>query len=223
MSAKRIGVFGWGVVAPKSPNIEAFRHNLSSSRTWLSPFHGYGPDNFLVGQPEFHFDDYRPWIDARFTPRHFRTLKEKMDFPVQYALGAFIQSLGQNPGIEQELQALGHQAHVYVGTGLGSLGVIHDASVTLYKTQRVWNRFWSQTAHNPAIAAHRNGTKLDEAAPPNPDNFWDIGERELAEEAWNEYWVTKSEPLREYLSELATIEDFNLDRKSTRLNSSHRH
>ena len=33
---------------------------------------------------------------------------------------SFVQSLGQNPGIEQELQSLGTQAHVYVGTGIGA-------------------------------------------------------------------------------------------------------
>ena len=46
---KRIGVFGWGIVAPKSPNIEAFERNLEEAGTWLEPFRGFGPSNFLVG------------------------------------------------------------------------------------------------------------------------------------------------------------------------------
>lgn len=114
--AKRVGVFGWGVVAPKSPNIGAFRRNLASAESWLAPFHGFGPDNFLVGKPEFRFEDYQPWIDNRFPPRHFRNLKEKMDFPTLYALGAFIQALEQNRDMENELRALGDHAHVYIGT-----------------------------------------------------------------------------------------------------------
>jgi 3-oxoacyl-[acyl-carrier-protein] synthase II len=211
MSAKRIGVFGWGVVAPKSPNIQAFQRNLASSATWLSPFNGYGPDNFLVGSPAFCFDEYRPWIDARFTPRHFRTLKEKMDYPVQYALAAFIQALGQNPGMEQELQALGHQAHVYVGTGLGSLGAIQEASTRLFKAQRIWNRFWSQPTRNAALAAHLSGVMPDPLAPSNPVGLTDISQHEDAEEAWNSYWITRSGHLAEYLAELATIEDFTLE------------
>jgi hypothetical protein len=52
---QRIGVFGWGIVAPKSPNIEAFARNLATSESWLTPFEGFGPCNFLVGHPEFHF------------------------------------------------------------------------------------------------------------------------------------------------------------------------
>ena len=104
-AAKRIGVFGWGIVAPKSPNIEAFERNLHSHETWLTPFDGFGRDNFLVGQPQFDFDDYRPWIDKRFAPRHFQTLKEKMDWPSQFAIGAFIQALGQNPGSRRRAES----------------------------------------------------------------------------------------------------------------------
>jgi hypothetical protein len=80
----RVGVFGWGIVAPKSPNIDAFRRNLASSDSWLAPFNGFGPDNFLVGTPEFQFSDTglgskrgfllaafsswkRRWICPRFT------------------------------------------------------------------------------------------------------------------------------------------------------------
>ncbi|MFM2125193.1 MAG: hypothetical protein RL328_1644 [Acidobacteriota bacterium] len=140
---KRIGVFGWGIVAPKSPNIEAFRNNLSSSESWLTPFNGFGPDNFLVGMPQFDFADYQAWIGERFAPRTFQRLLDKMDYPALYAVGAFIQSLGQNPGLEQVLQELGREAHVYVGTGLGSLHTIHDVSVQLHESQKRWDAFWA--------------------------------------------------------------------------------
>src|ERR1700744_197300 len=118
---KRVGVFGWGIVAPKSPNVAAFRRNLTGSETWLSPFDGFGPNNFLVGNPEFDFGAYREWIDSRFPPRHFQNLKEKMDTPSLFAIGAFIQALEQNSGIEALLRELGAQAHVYIGTGLGAI------------------------------------------------------------------------------------------------------
>ena len=113
---KRIGIFGWGVVAPKSPNVEQFERNLATGGTWLEPFRGYGPSNFLVGYPEFNFDAYRPWFDQRFPPAKFGQLKDKMGPIVQYAIGAFIQSLDQNPGIEWYLQSLGTKTHIYVGT-----------------------------------------------------------------------------------------------------------
>ena len=209
MSAKRIGVFGWGLVAPKSRNIDVFRQNLASSASWLTPFNGYGPDNFLVGTPDFNFEDYRPWVDARFAPRHFRTLQEKMDFPVQYALGSFIQALGQNPGLDQELQALGKHAHVYAGTGLGSLGAIHDASLKHYKRQRAWNRFWSTPERNEAVRSYRCGSEGTAAAggvPTCPDVLADPSAREDAEDVWFAYWAERSDQLRVYLAELAEIE-----------------
>src|SRR5665213_1525604 len=130
--SRKVGVYGWGIVAPKSPNIEAFRQNLASSETWLTPFNGFGPDNFLVGTPCFRFSDYEDWIGSRFAPRHYQKLREKMALPSLYAAGAFIQSLAQNPGIEQEIRALGNRAHVYIGTGLGSLDTTYRASVALY-------------------------------------------------------------------------------------------
>lgn len=141
--ATRVGVFGWGVVAPKSPRVEDFRRNLESAESWLSPFNGFGPDNFLVGVPEFRFEDYQSWIDSRFAPRHFRNLKEKMDYPTLYALGAFVQALEQNAGMEQALRELGPKAHVYIGTGVGALGTIYDASVKLHEAQKRWNEFWA--------------------------------------------------------------------------------
>jgi 3-oxoacyl-[acyl-carrier-protein] synthase II len=141
--AVRIGVFGWGVVAPKSRNIDAFRTNLGSASTWLEPFNGFGPDNFLVGLPDFDFSDYQDWIGKRFAPRHFQKLKEKMDFPAQYAMGAFIQALEQNRGLGAELESLRDQAHVYVGTGIGAIDTTYRASIALYEAQQRWDRFWS--------------------------------------------------------------------------------
>src|SRR5690606_24113320 len=57
-NVRRIGIFGWGIVAPRSPNIEAFERNLEASESWLSPFKGFGKSNFLVGAPDFRFADY---------------------------------------------------------------------------------------------------------------------------------------------------------------------
>src|SRR5947209_15833302 len=126
---KRIGIFGWGIVAPKSPNVDAFARNLEGAGTWLTPYKGFGPNNFLVGNPEFAFDAYRGWFDERFPPAKFAQLNDKMGEMVKYAIGAFIQSLGQNPGIEQYLQTLGIKTHVYVGTGIGELHVGHESSL----------------------------------------------------------------------------------------------
>ena len=123
--------------------------------SWLAPFEGFGPSNFLVGEPEFDFTAYKPWIDRRFEPRKFATLNAKMGGMVKYALGAFIQALGQNPGLERELQLLGSQAHIYVGTGLGDFPTQYEISKDYDRAQRRWSRFWCREEHNPLLAKYR--------------------------------------------------------------------
>jgi 3-oxoacyl-[acyl-carrier-protein] synthase II len=222
---RRIGVFGWGIVAPRSPDVASFARNLESADTWLTPFNGYGPDNFLVGCPQFSFADYRPWIAARFPPSRFRQLEEKMDTPALYAVGAFIQALGQNPGLEQELCRLGTRTHVYVGTGLGNLGVIGAGAVALDRAQRRWDRFWAE--RNPELAAYRErrraaaGAPAQEAPagmPPDPealdpstaDGPAAAAEEELQGDWWH-FWAGRSEGLRDYLAELAAIEGLSIE------------
>ena len=75
-----------------------------------------------------------------------------MDLPSLYAIGAFIQALGQNPGLEAELQELGTAAHVYVGTGLGNVAKLYDASIALDRAQRRWDRFWASPSATPPFA-----------------------------------------------------------------------
>jgi 3-oxoacyl-(acyl-carrier-protein) synthase len=183
------------VVAPKSPDIGAFTRNLAEASSWLAPFEGFGPNNFLAGVPEFRFDVYKSWIDERFAPRYYQTLIEKMDLPTQYALGAYIQAMGQNPGLEEELQALGAAARVYIGTGVGNIDTICRASIELHEAQRRWDRFWSEPQHNSALRAS------GESPPPDPD----------AEAAWRSQWMERSPELGEYLAELAAQEEVAIE------------
>ncbi len=202
---RRVGIFGWGVVAPRSKDIEAFERNLASTESWLSPFNGFGPDNFLVGMPDFDFTEYKPWVDARFPASRFAQLEKKMGKPTQYAIGAFIQALRQNPGIEQELQALGIRSHVYVGTGLGDLPTIHDVTLDLYRAQRRWDRFWAEPSRNSALRQWLETREPRPGMPPAPETVDEL-ERDQAEEAWWRYWAGQAPELREYLDELRDIE-----------------
>jgi 3-oxoacyl-[acyl-carrier-protein] synthase II len=201
----RIGVFGWGVVAPKSPNIDAFEQNLERADTWLSPYTGYGQSNFLVGYPEFDFESYRPWFDERFPPAKFAQLKEKMGPMVQFAIGAFIQALGQNPGVEQYLQSLGTRCHVYVGTGIGDITVTQSESIKYERTLRRWNEFWAAPERCAALQAHLDGA-TDAEAPRNPSEL-PIGTEAWIETKyeWESYWAAKSNALADYLHEARLI------------------
>ncbi|MBT6785481.1 MAG: hypothetical protein HOA95_11800, partial [Planctomycetes bacterium] len=46
---RRIGIFGWGVVAPGCQDVDQFRDKLAAGGSWLEPFQDFGPSNFLVG------------------------------------------------------------------------------------------------------------------------------------------------------------------------------
>ncbi len=201
------------MVAPRSPDIASFLKNLQSSESWLTPFDGFGPCNYLVGKPEFDFEDYHPWLDERFPPSRYHQLTSKMGQPTLYAIGSFIQSLTQNPGIEKDLQDLGEQAHVYVGTGLGDLPSIAEIAIGYDKAQRKWNRFWAHPERNRTLAAFlagdtraEHGISEHSDSPPDPQEFTDEDDHEEAVQAWNDYWMRLSPQLGEYLAELREIE-----------------
>ena len=211
---RRIGIFGWGVVAPKSPDVEVFEQNLAQATSWLEPLQGFGPSNFLVGRPEFDFSVYKHWLDERFGPRKYSQLDEKMGDMVKYAIGAFIQSLNQNPGVEKLLQDLGTQAHVYVGTGLGDFPLQYDRVLVYYKAQKRWNLFWCQEDNNTELTAYhqaspneKHGIRNQLQSPPDPAEM-DSGDEnyEDAQEAWYAFWIQRSDRLKRYLTELSTIE-----------------
>ena len=202
---RRIGIFGWGLVAPKSPNINVFEENLERAGTWLSPFTGYGQSNFLVGYPEFDFDSYRPWFDERFPPAKFAQLKDKMGPMVQFAIGAFIQSLGQNPGLEQYLQELGTKTHVYVGTGLGDITVTQEQALVYDRALRRWNEFWAKPERCAPLRRHLEG-EADPGAPGNPAELAPGSEEWIdAKHAWEAHWAAKSDGLTQYLAEAREI------------------
>jgi 3-oxoacyl-(acyl-carrier-protein) synthase len=211
---KRIGIFGWGIVAPKSPNIRTFEKNLQKATNWLEPFSGFGPSHFLVGAPEFTFSDYKSWIEDRFRPRRYSQLDEKMGNMVKYAIGAFIQALNQNPGIEELLESLDTQSHVYVATGLGDFPMHYEKALAYYKAQKRWNRFWCREEHHSELAAYgaaqgpdKKRMLKDFGAPPDPKDADSLDENyEDVTEGWFAFWVNRSDGLRSYLNELQKIE-----------------
>ena len=215
----RFGIFGWGIVAPRSPNIDTFAHNLTAGNSWLNAFDGFGPSTFLVGNPEFDFNDYRDWIDKRFPPSKFPQLKKKMGCTTLYALGAFIQALQQNIGIEDTLKELGSETQVLIGSGVGDLPIQYNTSIELRDAQRRWNRFWASPERNADRDAYEKASEDERSRlsqewniPTDPrllpaDSF----EREAAYTNWDEFWVHRSEPLRKYLAEFKAIESLEIE------------
>lgn len=206
---RRVGVFGWGLVAPGAANIEEFAQALGNPTPRLSPFDGFGPTNFLVGNPKFDFADYSSWFDGRFPPARVKQLVDKMDATTLFAVGSFIQSLGQNQGIEQALRDLGPAAHVYVGNALGAYPTLYRTSVDLYRAQRRWNRYWCHPERNQALSEfERSGGEIPLVC---PSTVSDPDERERAEDEWFAYWASRSDQLKEHLEDLRQIESISVE------------
>ena len=110
--------------------------------------------------------------DERFPPAKFGQLTDKMGPMVQYAIGAFIQSLEQNPGIEAYLQSLGTRCHVYVGTGLGDITVTAEEALRLDRAQHRWNEFWAKPERCEPLREHFNGEEHDPHAPRDPSGLF---------------------------------------------------
>jgi len=109
--------------------------------SWLSPFNGFGPDNFLWESRNSASKSISRG-SASVCPAALSKPEGENRSAGAIRVGAFLQALEQNPGLEQELKSLGEQCHVYVGTGLGSLGTMYDTSVALYERKSV-DRYWA--------------------------------------------------------------------------------
>ncbi|HEX2730806.1 MAG TPA: beta-ketoacyl synthase N-terminal-like domain-containing protein [Polyangiaceae bacterium] len=208
---RRVAIFGWGIVAPKAPTLDVFRERLDDAKSWLTPFNGFGPDNFMVGTPEFDFARYQPWLEQRFPPSRFKQLTDKMDPTTLFAIGAFIQALGANEGLEAQLSLQGPQTHVYVSTALGAIPTLHEISLTYYRAQRRWNRFWSAPERNSAIAEAIAGNSPWPEELRDPAQLTDPDEREQAEDVWFAHWASRSPALADYLEEFRQIESLTVE------------
>ncbi len=212
----RIGVFGWGLVAPRTKNIDTFRRNIRTGETWLEPMEGYGPSNFMVGNPDFDFEDYRGWFDTELGTGRYQMIDKKMTGNVKYVLGSFIQAIGQNPGILETLRELDEQVHLYIGTSLADQQMLSDTTLDYTKAQRRWNRFWSHPdrcgefkEYLAERADGRGGAFLEPLGAPEDPAELAPGtvEFEEASAKWYAFWASRSEALKGYLAESASLHD----------------
>ena len=97
-----------------------------------------------------------------------------MDLPTLYAIGAFIQALGQNPGLEAGAdRACGTAAHVYVGTGIGNVDTIARRLAPPRPRAAPLGPLLGGPERNPPLreylAALAAGGEPDPEVPPPPD------------------------------------------------------
>jgi len=80
-------VFGWGMSRRSPLNIEAFAAISHTAGSWLAPFNGFGPDNFLQARRGVQIFGLPGMDRERFCTSQLSALADKMDLPTLYAVG----------------------------------------------------------------------------------------------------------------------------------------
>jgi 3-oxoacyl-[acyl-carrier-protein] synthase II len=225
-SERRVGVYGWGVVAPGARDVRAFEALLDNGRSALAPSAApdLGQRLFPVGDPDFSFDDYSGWIAARHGEAYLTRMRSKMGDNVQFAVGATIQALTCDPRLEALLGEVDEACEIFIGSGVGDLFESYRAAASLQAATRVWNRFWAQPARcaerrrfeaegrPPARQAPDASLAPDAGPPTDPVSLpVDSDARAAALAAWDAYWAGRSEELQAFLDRFASIERMNAD------------
>ena len=211
----RVGIYGWGVVAPGARDVAALAALLQRGGTALvpSPHPELGPGLFAVGEPDFAFTDYAGWIAERHGTPYVSRMLSKMGDNVQFAIGATIQALAGSPGLEALVKELDDQCHVYVGSGIGDLPESYRAAAALARATRAWNHFWASAAHCAERRAFETeGTAPSEPPPIDPATVpVDTEARFDASAAWDAFWASRSAELRGFLAQFAAIEGLSAE------------
>jgi 3-oxoacyl-(acyl-carrier-protein) synthase len=132
---------------------------------------------------------------------------------VQFALGAAIQAVESQRGLERVLREADEHCAVLIGSGVGDLCEVHKAAAALDRATRAWNHFWAQ----PSCCAERRRFEAgqsdpDPPPPPAPGSLpADSPERCEAVAAVDAYWVSRSEELKSFLERFASIERLEAD------------
>jgi 3-oxoacyl-(acyl-carrier-protein) synthase len=207
---RRVGIYGWGVVAPGARNVMALEQLLSKGCSALSPSERLelGPGLFAVGDPDFAFDDYAPWIGERRGDSYVARMRSKMGDNVQFAVGATIQALQSDARLEGLIRQADERCVVFIGSGVGDLAETYRAATALERAKRAWNHFWAQPARCEARRLFEAGRATSGAAPPaDPASFpIDSQERRDALDAFDSHWASRSEALRAFLERFAAVE-----------------
>ncbi len=208
---RRIGIYGWGVVAPGAASVPALRALLRAGHSALArndrPEFGYGL--FSVGDPEFSFDDYAGWIAKRHGDAYLARIRSKMGENVQFAVGAAIQALQCDARLEALVRELDEACCVFVGSGVGELAESYRAASSLERATHAWNHFWAQAARCSARRRFDAERTLPPGAPPPPDPSSlpvDSQARFDAVRSWEGYWASQSEELQAFLERFAANE-----------------
>jgi len=132
MELRRVVVTGMGAVTPLGCGVEATWQNILASRSGARRI-----DDFEIDDTACQIAHRIPLgalADGKFNPDDWMDVKEqrKVDPFIVFAMAAATMAIA-DAGVEPKTAAEAERAGVLIGSGIGGVGTIYDASVTLHE------------------------------------------------------------------------------------------
>jgi 3-oxoacyl-[acyl-carrier-protein] synthase II len=201
MTKPSVSLYGCGLVTPFGTDLASFLRAMWENRSALKPapsFHG----TCLVGRPQFDFENYRDWIVSRANEKRFTQLQKAGGNNVLFTVGAFIDALRQNPGLEDFVRERRERVCTLIGTGLADLDSIIHAHRQLEDAQFEWDRFWGRELADQARALGTLPSGITD-----PASVTNEREALCAARAFYSYFARQNERLKAFIEAYSAIEN----------------
>lgn len=132
MELRRVVVTGLGLVTPLGCGVEATWSNILAGKSGAKRIDDFEVDD--IACQIAHRIPRGAYADGMYNPDEWMEVKEqrKVDEFIVYAMAAATQAI-QDAGVEPKTQEEQERTGVLIGSGIGGIGGIYDASVTLHE------------------------------------------------------------------------------------------
>ncbi len=132
MELRRVVVTGMGLVTPLGTGVEATWANILAGKSGAKRIDDFQVDD--IACQIAHRLPLGDYADGKFNPDEWMDTKEqrKVDPFIVYAMAAAQQAI-EDAGVEPKTQEEQERTGVLIGSGIGGVGGIYDASITLHE------------------------------------------------------------------------------------------
>ena len=132
MELRRVVVTGLGLVTPLGCGVEATWANLLAGKSGAKRIDDFQVDD--IACQIAHRLPLGPYAEGKYDPDDWMDVKEqrKVDPFIVYAMAAATQAI-QDAGVEPKTREDQERTGVLIGSGIGGVGGIYDASITLHE------------------------------------------------------------------------------------------
>ncbi len=132
MELRRVVVTGMGIVSPLGCGIEATWSNILAGKSGAKRIDDFQVDD--IACQIAHRIPLGDYADGKFNPDEWMDVKEqrKVDPFIIYAMAAATQAIA-DAGVEPKTEEEKYRIGTLIGSGIGGIGGIYDASITLHE------------------------------------------------------------------------------------------